>query len=620
MAAAEAVAVAKGQPPVHNRHRSEKRGVSSPSRNVLRGVVGLLLVLVAVALHQSVASISKVSASVTGRDDSPIVLLDILTRAVGPNTNSSFQEQSIDSSHITDITEGRYGDDSDCPFRDSPLYRKVFVYPTYGDVKHGWGGSILSEAGQQWNHTHDKPSIDPWPWLEFERRARENATSHFDIDGQHVQYTTELLVRELFTNPKSCLRTYNPEEATLFHVPYMPSMEFHQGSKYELDYSYSPYGQAIMDILVDYNESSTVVPNYTAWEQLFGLTSKYWKRRNGTDHILVFSEPMHGLWHPRFKRGNYHYLHSQKQLTAPIVLSVELSRSFVTIYPNCARKNILLPYPNTDGRWFNGVFDTETQEILKTVNMTAIASKAAVPSERRSFEGVKTLGSNSLSSRPASMFFDAGIHGTCRKVRRAIDNDYKSCSKSYRLLHRHANLTRRYMHGMRVSTFCPSPGGDSPGAKRMFDCCLSGSIPVVISWDFVWPFTNEFDDSLELDPSTFSINYSAKEFSKDRLDPKTCEKLDASPSLEGQLETIESDEIMRLRQGVQLARELYSWYRPRPDLPSNPLLEGVLPDGGTAHALVKELAKRASGARWPACAAELSRLDPDRKDPSQFKC
>jgi len=62
---------------------------------------------------------------------------------------------------------------------------------------------------------------------------------------------------------------------------------------------------------------------------------------------------------------------------------------------------------------------------------------------------------------------------------------------------------------------------------------------------------------------------------------------------------------------------MYSWYKPRPDLVDNPLREGVLPDGGTAHALVRELEKRAGGVRWKACQAELKL--PRSKEPDAFK-
>jgi hypothetical protein len=189
--------------------------------------------------------------------------------------------------------------DANCPFRNSPIYRKVYVYPTYGEVDNGWSGSILSGAGRNLS------TLQPWPWLKWERDSKINGTSHYDINGQHIQYATELLVRDIITHPDSCLRTNNPEEATLFYVPYLPSVEHHQGDKRINDMSPSKYGQSIMDILDE--------GKYQAWEDHFGLTAEYWKRRKGADHILVFSEPMHGLWHPRSRRGNYHFVNDQKQ-------------------------------------------------------------------------------------------------------------------------------------------------------------------------------------------------------------------------------------------------------------------------------------------------------------------
>ena len=122
--------------------------------------------------------------------------------------------------------------------------------------------------------------------------------------------------------------------------------------------------------------------DYQPWEDRFGLTSKYWKRRKGADHILVFSEPMHGLYHPRSRRGNYHYKKTQKQLTPPIVISVELSTTFVEMYPKCAAKNILVPYPNTHGYWFNGEYRRNARQLAVASNLTAKSSRSALPVEQ----------------------------------------------------------------------------------------------------------------------------------------------------------------------------------------------------------------------------------------------
>ena len=492
---------------------------------------------------------------------------------------------------IIDKKSGLVDDnDKDCPWRESPIYRKVFVYPNYGEVENGWSGSILSEAGR------NLTSLPRWPWLDLDKHARHNQTGHYNIKSSNVQYTTELLVREIMINPKSCLRTYDPEQATLFYVPYLPSIEHHVGHDHKTDYSTSPWGSAILDIL-DRN-------NYTAWENQYGLTSKYWKRRAGADHILVFSEPMHGLWHPRSRRGNYHFIHSQKQLTPPIVISVELSTTFVQMFPLCAAKNILMPYPNTDGNWFNGNYQQSAQQLGQKSSLTAADSPVALPAD---------------AARPVAQFYSAGNHGTCRQLRRSMQQDYQKCAPSYKVI-RNQLQAHYFGLGMHLSTFCPCPGGDSPSAKRHFDALLAGCIPIILSQDFVWPFTNEFDPEIDWDPHDFALRLNASDYAEALLDPETCQPVNATrgKGLQAYLESIPASEIERLREGMQKAKHLYSWYAPNETLTENPLREGVLPQGGTAHQLVRMLAERAAGAMWPACQEELKR--PRRPDPHRFKC
>ena len=505
------------------------------------------------------------------------------------------QETPTPESESTQTSPTSKNEDTDCPFRDSPIYRKVYVYPNYGDIENGWHGDILSTAGQ------DLTTLPRWPFLDIDESSRQNAAAHYNIKSQIVQYTTELLVREIMINPKSCLRTYNPEEATLFYVPYLPSAEFHTGHDRKSNYSTSPYGQAITDI-IDNN-------NYEGWEQLFGLTAKYWKRRQGADHILVFSEPMHGLYHPRSRRGNFHFIHSQKQLKPPIVISVELSTTFTEMYPKCAAKNILMPYPNTDGGWFNGALKNQAIQQSIQANLTTMTSTAALPVEKEQSDE---------TSRPVAQFYSAGHHGTCKKLRQAMTQDYKKCSPSYKILTGQLSAGNHAL-GMHLSTFCPCPGGDSPSAKRHFDALIAGCIPIILSHDFVWPFTNEFDPKIDLDPSSFSLRMLAQDYDTPLLNHSTCQPLDQErPGLQVNLEDISAKEIAKLRKGVEEARRLYTWYSFDKDLPENPLREGVLPDGGAAHQLVKMLAERAAGAMWPACEEELKQ--PRGPDPRQFKC
>ena len=191
----------------------------------------------------------------------------------------------------------------------------------------------------------------------------------------------------------------------------------------------------------------------------------------------------------------------------------------------------------------------------------------------------------------------------------------------------------------RQSTFCPCPGGDSPSAKRMFDALHAGCIPVILSHDFVWPGTAEFDtvrgpDQQDngmstplLDPETFSIRLEAGDYNESNFDPVSCEPIPERAStatpLQAYLESIPKDEIARLRQGARRASDQYSYYARSPDLPRNPLQRGELPTGGAAHALVAALADRAEGRLWPACEEELERRRRERAEEepvTHFQC
>ena len=132
-----------------------------------------------------------------------------------------------------------------------------------------------------------------------------------------------------------------------------------------------------------------------------------------------------------------------------------------------------------------------------------------------------------------------------------------------------------------------------------------------------------------LNPDDFSIRLRATDHERSKFDsPTTCTPITTDDnttnqgnlSLQSVLEAISSDELARLRRGVNLAADTYSCYKKRSDLPDNPLRDGILPDGGAAHALVRALEERASGALWDACHREMEDKD-IRTDPvSKFKC
>jgi hypothetical protein len=489
-------------------------------------------------------------------------------------------------------------DDKDCPFLDSSLYRSVYVYPTWMNETDGWHGPILSTSNT---------NVTEWPWLDIDRRGKEGKWGHYGgANNQMGQYTLELIVRELMTHPDSCLRTMDPMKASLFYVPYLPSTEFHNGKTYAQDYSTSPYGAAV---------EAAIEGDFSKWEEMFGLTSDFWKRKNGADHILVFSEPLHGLSHPRSKRGSYHFINTQKMLTPPIIVSIEVSTTFVEMYPKCSAKNIVVPYPNPDGNWFNGNFNKQAFEswkehlkhdgYLQAENSTLSISSLA--------ESNKEI--DIFQPRPMAQFYSAGGHGECAALRKHLKNDYQ-CTPSSKGF----GGKFPYHIGMRSATFCPCPGGDSPSAKRMFDAVNAGCIPIILSHDYVWPFTKEADPSIPVDPSLFGYRWNATNFMDDKHG-NNCElKENVKPTLQAEIEKISGEEIATLRHGLKEASYLYSYWSTKDYSGSDyPLRDDILPDGGASRALIKLLGRRAGGSMWGECKVELEGRD-ERKDARRFKC
>ena len=104
--------------------------------------------------------------------------------------------------------------------------------------------------------------------------------------------------------------------------------------------------------------------NYTLWSQLYQYTDKYWKAKNGYDHIIVMPAPVTNFRHETSRRGFFHYM---IHLTAPIYICLEYSLSFVREYPVCASsKNIVMPYPSTDPDLFS------EKLFQKPINRTAL--------------------------------------------------------------------------------------------------------------------------------------------------------------------------------------------------------------------------------------------------------
>ncbi|CAB9503371.1 Probable glucuronosyltransferase [Seminavis robusta] len=491
-----------------------------------------------------------------------------------------------------------------CAFPDSPLHQSIFVYPN---------PHTEATLFAKFQSTTNATTTIEWPWiLQRDKMRREGTFLLDETDPSLSQFALDLLVYELFTSPCACLRTHNPATAKLFFVPFLPSV-FRRGGDAQWTLEAVPHTSIYEQALA----KAMTGQSYDEWEQVFGLTSDYWKRHQGRDHVVVMPEPLHGLYHPPGKRGFHHYIKTQKQLAAPIVISVELSRTFQETYPQCFQKNIVLPYPNIDGRWFNGAWDRQTKRLQLEIT----------PQQHQQ---------STTSRRPLWMYYDAGNHGECLALRQALKTDY-DCEQQLEepnaeLLQTLAQRSRHeaFPMGMRLATFCPCPGGDSPSAKRMLDAILAGCIPVVLSKDFVWPFTSSSLSSNNnntnsvggalLNPHDFAIHLDAKQFMKPVYHKVAngsnvvCQRqTTAEPGQEESLSeylrrTVSLSDIARLQRGVQKAAKLYAYYSvaTTENNNNNPLRAGVLPTGGAAERLLEELAQRSAMGNkiWEDCQQE----------------
>ena len=518
--------------------------------------------------------------------------------------------------------------DRDCPFRNSSMYRSIYVYPTFnGSYGKDWTSDpmILSRYGKPNAVNGTNSPLKPWPWLRYDETERKRGIGKYDLSNLLMQsYSLELIVRDIITHTDSCLRTDDPDTAKLFYIPYLPSAEYHVEGMLsprrgcEEAYGASPYAQAIIDAMDG---------KYHEWEKLFGLTSRYWKRRNGSDHILVHSEVMHGLRHHVRERGHYAYIYNQFQLKAPVSISTEVTKTFLDLHPKCAAKNILVPYPNPDGRWYNGKHARIAAAWRKSHNLTnPMDSNAALEAEAI----IAREGQRSDEPRAVAFHYRAGSHGSCQQIRETLGTDLK-CTNSSTFWNRtmseslHGSILAGFQNiiiQMHSSTFSFAPVGDTPTAKRMFDITLAKSIPVVLSDEFIWPFSTEVDadEWSSWNPADFSIRLNVSDYLVPRYDLQCTKIHGTKPSVQEVLEELSPGDIRRLRRGVKAAALRYSFYSTaRAGESANLLQERILPDGGAAHALVNALANRAEGVRWSDCEKEL-KMPPKGGDPKAFGC
>lgn len=306
--------------------------------------------------------------------------------------------------------------------------------------------------------------------IRISEEARLNRTLHVCQKCIFEQFSLEYIMYDFFS--QFCGRTYNPEEADFFYLPIVRDAEYRMAMENRGPRARAPSmtEQALLNIMEKNNSEM--------WNSVFQYTDKYWHRRQGGDHLIVMPAPVTNLRHESSQRGYFHYM---SHLHRPIFMGVEYSIQFVKDYPVCAtKKNIVVPYPTTDPDLFNG----------KLLN---------VQTERKFL-----------------LYYAGGLHGDCIETRRAMMVLMRNSTKLNGVIPRVRNGLAEREHGFLAATFCPIPIGDSPSSKRMYDVLNFGCIPVVLSDDLVWAFSDQTGGSMNHGDFAIQMPQSVVQFASTR--------------------------------------------------------------------------------------------------------
>jgi hypothetical protein len=297
------------------------------------------------------------------------------------------------------------------------------------------------------------PALDS---IRISQEARWNKSLHVCHKCILEQFSLEYIVNDYFT--QFCGRTYNPDEADFFHLPLVRDAEFRMAMSISTRNRAPSASEWALLNLLEKNDS-------TLWRDVFNITDRYWHAHNGADHIITMPAPVTNIRHETSQRGFFHYM---MHLHPPIFLCLEYSIGFVKEYPQCATgKNIVVPYPTTDPELFSGKLTSARVE------------------------------------RKYLLYYAGGLHGDCVEVRKAMKILMQNSTKLPNVIPPVRSNQAEREHGFLAATFCPIPIGDSPSSKRMYDVLNFGCIPVVLSDDLVWAFSDQTGGPLN--HSAFSL-------------------------------------------------------------------------------------------------------------------
>lgn len=415
--------------------------------------------------------------------------------------------------------------------------------------------------------------------IRISEEARINRTLHVCQKCIFEQFSLEYIMYDFFS--QFCGRTMNPTEADFFYLPIVRDAEYRMAMEQRWPKARAPSltEQALLNIL-EKNDSNM-------WQSVFQYTDTYWHRYGGADHIIVMPAPVTNLRHESSQRGFFHYM---SHLHRPIYLAVEYSIQFTKEYPICGtQKNIVVPYPTTDPDLFNG--------------------KLLQYSAKREF----------------LLYYAGGLHGDCIETRRAMMLLMRNSTRLNKVIPnkvRAGQVERE--HGFLASVFCPIPIGDSPSSKRMYDVLNFGCIPVVLSDDLVWAFSDQTGGSMQHSDFALQMPQSVVQYTAARTLRVHAEKKDAFGILpvsklrlydllekahiaaagneyeNGQyvnplvqvLRLVPAEDIEHLRKHGQIAAQNYRFYAMNVSMDAIPTARHLLPDGAAMDMIANALSSR----------------------------
>jgi hypothetical protein len=206
-----------------------------------------------------------------------------------------------------------------------------------------------------------------WPWIQYDTSLGEAEPGRTVRRGRGfgIRSVQHRALGARGHDPPPQLRAHVRSRSgpLVCYVPDMLSLEAASTSRNNT--VPSPYEQTLLDAILH--------RTCAKWEstQWFECTSKCWKRRNGSDHVgVVYSEPLHGWVHVTRQRGSATSpcTHTQQQFATADrrqrawIGPERLSKCIL----GAARRNELLPDPNTDGKCFSGAYERQTMDLLNS--------------------------------------------------------------------------------------------------------------------------------------------------------------------------------------------------------------------------------------------------------------